>query len=160
MTHRSTLLRLASILCVASGVSVPSATGGDLRPLHELAFLAGNWVGESGQVEMEEIWTEPKGGVMLGLHRDVAPGKAAFFEFLRIGVRDGRVICFASPRGCGGTEFLLSKIEDSVVVFENFEPDYPQRIVYRRDGDRLTARIEGGIDGQLAVTEWTWCSAR
>jgi len=160
MTHRSKLLRLANILCVVLGMSVPSAIGGDLRPLHELAFLAGHWVGESGQVEMEEIWTEPKGGVMLGLHRDVAPGEPAFFEFLMIEERDGRMIYVASPRGRGATEFPLSKIEDSFVVFENFEHDYPQRIVYRRDGDRLTARIEGEIDGELEVSEWSWSLAR
>ena len=141
MTHRSKLLRLANILCLVSGLSLPVANGGDLRPLQGVAFLAGHWVGKSGQVEMEEIWTEPKGGVMLGLHRDVAPGKPAFFEFLWIEQRDGRLVYVASPQGRGGTEFPLSKVEDSVVVFENLEHDYPQRIVYRRDGDRLTARI-------------------
>ena len=160
MNHRSKLLRLANILCVVSGVFVPVADGSDHRPLREVAFLAGHWLGESGQVEMEEIWTTPKGGVMLGLHRDVAPGKPAFFEFLRIIEREGVVVYVASPMGSGATEFTLAKIEVNFVVFENLEHDYPQRIVYRRDGDRLTARIEGEIDGKLEVNEWTWCSAR
>jgi len=108
---------------------------------------------------MEEIWTVPKSGLMLGLHRDVTPGKPAFFEFLRIEERNGRVIYIASPMGSGATEFTLAEIDVNVVVFENLEHDYPQRVVYRRDGDRLTARIEGVVAGTLKFAEWSWSLA-
>ena len=47
-------------------------------------------------------------------------------------------------------------IDEDSVVFENLGHDFPQRIVYRRDVDRLTARIEGEADGQLDATEWSW----
>ena len=42
------------------------------------------------------------------------------------------------------------------VVFENPEHDYPQRILYLRDGDELTARIEGTAGGVEKSSEWTW----
>lgn len=108
---------------------------------------------------MEEVWTSAKGGVMLGLHRDVSPGKAAFFEFLRIEERRDTMVYIASPRGLGTTEFKLVKVEDSVAVFENLEHDFPQRIIYRRVGNGLTARIEGIVDGTLEFTEWNWVPA-
>jgi hypothetical protein len=128
--------------------------------LDDLAFMAGQWAGRSGQVEMEESWLAPKGGVMLGLHRDVVPGKAAFFEFLRIEDRDGKVVYIASPKGKGATEFVLVSLEKERAIFENLEHDFPQRIIYWREEDRLTARIEGVVGGKLKSTEWTWAPVR
>ena len=33
-------------------------------------------------------------------------------------------------------------------VFENPAHDFPQRVIYKRDGDKLNARIEGTKDGK------------
>jgi len=44
------------------------------------------------------------------------------------------------------------------IVFENLEHDYPQRILYWRDGEKLCARTEGEIDGKSESEEW--CYAR
>jgi hypothetical protein len=45
-------------------------------------------------------------------------------------------------------------------VFANPEHDYPQRIIYWRDGDdSLCARIEGQRDGQVRTSSWSWHSA-
>jgi hypothetical protein len=152
--------QLVVFLALLLGITmVSTALAGDSRSLVDLAFMVGHWVGASGQVDTEEIWTTAKGGVMLGLHRDVAPGKAAFFEFLRIEERDDAIIYVASPRGGGTTEFTLVKIDEGEAVFENLEHDFPQRISYRRDGERLTARIEGEVGDELRFSEWTWTSA-
>jgi hypothetical protein len=69
------------------------------------------------------------------------------------------VIYIASPRGVGTTEFSLITYAENCVVFDNLEHDFPQRIIYRRDGDRLTAQIEGEVDGKLESTQWTWVLA-
>ena len=138
------------------GAVAPAVIGGDKSSLFELEFLVGHWVGKDASMEMEEYWIAPKGGIMLGLHRDVAQGKAAFFEFLRIEDRDDTLVYVASPRGGGTTEFTLVKIEEGAVVFENLEHDFPQRISYRRDGESLTARIEGEVGGEFKFTEWAW----
>jgi hypothetical protein len=105
---------------------------------------------------MEEIWTSPRGGVMLGLHRDVSPSGKSFFEFLRISVTETEVVYHASPMGRDPTPFSLKSLGDQQAVFENLEHDYPQRIIYRREGDRLHARIEGERDGALQSSEWVW----
>lgn len=142
-------------LCVAIAVGTPAAAS-DRSSLDGLGFLEGHWAGSSGRVEMEEIWIGPNGGVMLGLHRDVAPGRSTFFEYLRIEDREGTVAYVANPRGEGATSFLLLSLEGQQAVFENLEHDFPQRIVYRRDGERLTVRIEGMVDGELQSKEWVW----
>ena len=105
---------------------------------------------------MEELWTEPAGGVMLGLHRDVTAGRPAFFEYLRIEQQKSSVVYIASPRGGAATEFALISAGAAEVVFENLEHDFPQRIIYRREGDLLIVRIEGEVSGETNARQWEW----
>lgn len=160
MSTRLWALRLTCLLGLGLGAAMPTASSGDRPILDDVAFLAGHWVGTSTGVEMEEFWLRPKGDMMLGLHRDVARGRETFFEFLRIEDRGGELVYIASPKGSGNIEFPLAEIENGAVVFENLEHDYPQRIIYRRQGESMTVRIEGVIDGNFEATEWTWSAAR
>jgi hypothetical protein len=121
------------------------------------AWMAGSWSGVDGEVASEELWTAPKGGVMLGLHRDVGPAGAAFFEYLRIEERPGGLVYVAQPMGREPTEFTAVETTARQVVFENLEHDFPQRIIYRLDEEqRLVARIEGERDGRMRSSEWRW----
>jgi hypothetical protein len=156
MMHRIKALRVAVSIVVIVNAAVPLAVGGENYSLADMTFMVGHWVGKAGSVEMEESWIAPKGGVMLGLHRDVAPGKKAFFEYLRVEDRDGALVYVASPKGAGATDFVLVALDDRGAVFENLEHDFPQRIIYRRHEDHLTARVEGEVDGEMRSSEWVW----
>ena len=46
-----------------------------------MAWLAGHWSNGEGADRVEELWLEPRGGAMLGMHRDLRSGKFVFFEF-------------------------------------------------------------------------------
>ena len=106
---------------------------------------------------MEEHWTDPRGGIMLGLHRDTRPGKDAFFEFLRIEQKKGELFYIASPRGRPGTPFKLISSEENKAVFSNPGHDFPQRIIYwLGDDGALHARIEGDKNGEIKFSEWAW----
>ncbi len=50
----------------------------------------------------------------------------------------------------------MTGLEGRRAVFENAENDFPQRVIYSRDGDVLTGRIEGTIDGQPQAMEWVY----
>ena len=119
-------------------------------------WMAGSWQGTSDNVKMEEHWTVPGGGVMLGMHRDVMPSGKFAFEFLRIEQKDDSLVYLAMPSGRPATPFPLKTMTDSRVVFENAEHDYPKRIIYWRDGARLCARTEGTIRGKEESEEWCW----
>ena len=125
--------------------------------LEGLAWMAGTWTGTVDGVEMEEIWTPPKGGAMLGVHRDVAGGKMQSFEFFRIESAADGITYWASPGGRPATPFRLAKSEGRRVVFENPQHDFPTRILYwlTEDG-ALHAKIEGTQGGKPASEEWTW----
>src|SRR6266850_2648121 len=123
----------------------------------DLAFMAGSWSGVEGTTEMDEHWTAPGGGAMLGLHRDVAGGKMVSFEYARIEERADGVFFMASPRGKPATPFRLVKLEGKKAVFENPEHDFPQRIIYWLEADgSLSARIEGTQGGKEASEQWRW----
>lgn len=147
---------VVSVVCVIVAASQANLRAADVPSLEDLLWLAGYWAGSAGGTTMEEVWTEPAGGVMLGLHRDVTAGGPAFFEYLRIEQRESEVVYIASPRGTGATEFTLVSTGDAEVVFENPGHDYPQRIIYRREGDLLIARIEGNVSGETQGQEWQW----
>jgi hypothetical protein len=125
-----------------------------------LAWMAGAWEGRDPKgLEMEEVWLAPRGGTMLGLHRDVAGGKTVSFEFIRIATEKDGVVYWASPGGRPPTPFKLSETGPRRAVFANPAHDFPKRILYWIDeAGALHARVEG--DGGAGAEEWTWRRAR
>ena len=54
------------------------------------------------------------------------------------------------------TAFLLLPGGEGEAVFENKAHDFPQRVIYRRCGAELCARIEGTTAGKLQFQEWRY----
>lgn len=149
--------KLLAAICLAALVAAPVEAGS----LADLSFLHGAWAGEERGLAMEEFWTGPAGGSLLGLHRDVARGRTVSWEFLRIEEKDGAITYWASPRGASPTPFRLVESGGNRAVFENREHDFPQRILYWLDTEgRLHARVEGPADAKEKAMEWVWTRAR
>jgi hypothetical protein len=137
------------------GVAVALASSlVNAQEIDKLGWMTGNWVQKSATEDVHENWLGPKGNVMVATNLTARPGKGASFEFLRIGVKDGKLVYFASPGGRPPVEFAVAQIGDGTVTFENPSNPYPTRIIYRRDGDALVARIEGRRQGNDASEEW------
>jgi hypothetical protein len=120
--------------------------------LSDLGWLAGRWAATIDGVEMEELWVAPKGGVLLGLHRDIS-AKRTSFEFIRIAETKDGIYYFAQPGGQPPTPFKLAESSASRVVFANPEHDFPKRILYWMKEGKLCARVEGdGGEGE----QWCW----
>jgi hypothetical protein len=111
----------------------------------DLAWLAGVWVGTkgtAGTTSIEERWSPPLGGAMLGVSRTVSRGKMVAFEFLRVVERDSGLFYIAQPGGRPPTEFVLTQLSGTHAVFENPRHDSPQRIVYELSAEgQLSASI-------------------
>jgi hypothetical protein len=122
--------------------------------MQDLSWMHGHWAGKVNGVEMEEVWLEPRGGLMTGMHRDVREGKGASFEFLRIVSLDSGLAYLAQPQGQPPTAFRLAESKPNRVVFANPEHDFPRRIIYWLQDSKLCARVEGpaGTRGE----EWCW----
>lgn len=149
------LLSLAGLAWAQNGSTAKDSTDKATK-IESLKWLAGRWEGDIEGDMTEEHWTEPKGGMLLGMNRSVFRSGKASFEFLRIAETPSGITYFASPSGKAATPFILKEASDSHVVFENKDHDFPKRIFYRRQKDSLTARIEGVIKGKEECMEWTW----
>jgi hypothetical protein len=127
------------------------------RSIDDLRWMAGSWSGAANGIEMEEHWTKPEGNSMIGMHRDVGKGRTMLFEFLRIEQQRDQVVYLSMPNGRSpATPFPLKEASGTRVVFENPAHDFPQRIIYWKDGNDLRARIEGTMKGKPASEEWRW----
>jgi hypothetical protein len=114
-----------------------------------VSFLTGCWRSPSAasEVTLEERWTPPEGGVMLGTSRFIRDGRLASFEFGLIRSSGGAVELVPHPGGTRSPHpFVLTSSTPGEAVFEAPQHDYPKRIVYRRVADGLEARIDGGAD--------------
>lgn len=139
---------------IATGLLLVVATIASAAELP--SWMAGSWGGTTGGVVMEEHWTLPAAGLMVGMHRDVSPKGKASFEFMRIEQRKGTLVFLAMPGGRPATPFRMKSQDGARIVFENPDHDFPQRIIYWRDAGRLCARVEGTIAGNASGEEWCW----
>ncbi|APV52278.1 hypothetical protein BWI17_04155 [Betaproteobacteria bacterium GR16-43] len=119
-----------------------------------LEWMTGTWVHETPEGRTTETWLGPGNGLMVAANLATWKSGRKFFEFLRIGDTPDGFSYYASPGGKPVTEFKLKTLGDRKVVFENPQHDFPQRILYWRDGEALVARIEGTAGGKEKGEEW------
>ena len=150
MTRMRTLVTACAMLLAAAASA---------QDVAKLGWMAGHWVQKNDKEEVQENWLGPRANTMVATNLTMTAGRGASFEFLRIGVRDGKIIYFAMPNGRPPTEFQMQTMTDNSIMFENPANAYPQRIIYRRDGDALVARIEGKRGGVDASEEWRFTRA-
>ena len=120
-------------------------------------WMEGAWTVTLDGAQVEERWTDARGNLMLGVNRTVRPNGKTSFEFIRIELRDGKPVYLAMPGGRSpATAFPMKSQTANRIVFENPTHDFPQRVIYWRDGKRLCARVEGTMDGKEEGEEWCW----
>lgn len=124
------------------------------QTLADLSWMNGYWINQENGNSSEELWSTSDGGMMIGLNRSVYANGRSSFEFLRIVESEDKVMYLASPGGQSPTPFTLTETLNNKAVFENMENDFPQRIIYSREGNTMTARIEDA-SGEKGM-QWTW----
>ena len=117
--------------------------------------MAGAWKSTRGETVIEEVWTAPRGGMLLGLNRTVGP-RGASWEHLRIAEDEDGVVYWASPSGAKPTPFRLVELEENRAVFSNPEHDFPQRLTYTRTDEQLVAKVEAEQNGRMQGFELRW----
>lgn len=120
-------------------------------------WMAGSWLHCTAAGQVSETWSDARGGVMLGTSKTI--GARTSWELSRIARTPEGLAFFAEPEGQPPAEFAAIEQGEDRIVFENKAHDFPQRITYRREGNRLIARIEGVVDGQPRSAEWRYDAA-
>ena len=84
-----------------------SATGTLHATINDLAWLAGSWYGRIGNDSIDEHWSAPAGGVMIGMFRWLKNDRLYMYEFLAF-----------EPDGAGGLVLHLKHFHEGLVAWE------------------------------------------
>ena len=147
------LITLAAFLLI--GLTSVASTQ-EPASVENLAWLAGCWASVGAEDGSGEQWTVPAGKTMLGVSRMVRDSETVAYEFLLIRETEaGEIEYVAKPSGQTGASFLMVRLSEGEVVFENLGHDFPQRITYYlKAGGNLEARIEGEVKGEIRTVDF------
>jgi Domain of unknown function (DUF6265) len=126
-------------LAAPAGAPRPKATLADMK------WLAGHWTGTALGGFVEEIWSEPRGGAMMGMYRHLEGDQPTFYEFLTLVEVGGSLSLRLKHFNPDHTsweekaqvrEFPLIAIRDGVYHFEG--------MAFRPEGDTVTVWLAIG----------------
>lgn len=150
------MLRFAVLmLCASAALAQPPAP-----PVSSLDWMSGHWIHEDARQKVMEAWVGPGNGMMVGANLTARADGRRSFEHMRIVDAPTGPSFLASPGGRPPVEFRFREAGDQKIVFEKADHDYPQRVLYWRDGDTLRARVEGKVRGQQRAEEWRFMPVR
>lgn len=111
--------------------------------LDDASWLAGSWIGTGFGQRIEEVWTPPSAGSMVGLFKVIGEDGVSFYEIMLITVEDGTLslkVKHFSPDFHAWEDkedfvnFKLVKIEEDALHFGGLS-------FYRRSDDRIDGYI-------------------
>jgi len=119
--------------------------------IEDLAWLEGRWQGEIGEDPIEEQWSAPANGAMMGMFRWMRGESVRIYELILLR-REGDEIMLrlkhfnrdlvALEEKDKTVEFVLVELRDEEAVFLERGVENPPWLLYRREGDSLTAWFE------------------
>jgi hypothetical protein len=129
-----TMMFVVALAAEAQGPSLPS-------------WMAGCWESRSESVWVEECWTGPRAGIMLGSGRSGKGEQLFNWEVMQIektptdDPAGSKLTFYGAPSGKVRTPFHWVASSEKDVTFLNAEHDFPQRVRYWREGRELVAEI-------------------
>ena len=144
----ATVYRRSSEKMPAPAPAAPLPVKGVAARIAQTEWIGATWIGAgANNLTVEERWTPPASGAMLGMGRTLRGPQLASFEFLCIAEREGTLVYFAMPGARSpATPFVLTSVTADSATFENPSHDYPKLIRYSRlaDGSLQTTISAGG----------------
>jgi hypothetical protein len=138
--------RIAAAFALLLLASAAGCGGRGKPAVANFDWLSGCWSGKVEGSVVDEQWSKPAGGSMLGTSRQIKDGKTVGREYRDIDEGEGTVVLVL--RAVGGTDahFRLSDSGSSHVAFVRDDGDppnaNPRRILYHRRGNSLYVRFE------------------
>jgi len=95
--------------------------------LAAVAWLEGQWLGDGLGGVSEEVWSPPRGGVMMGMYRSLKEDRPSFYEFLMLVEENGTLVLklkhfnpdfSAWEEKAAFTSFKLVAVERDAVHFD------------------------------------------
>jgi Domain of unknown function (DUF6265) len=115
------------------------------QSVKELSWLAGTWnrINVKAGRTAHERWIQTEGGLQ-GWGVNLNGADTSFVEKLRIVTKDSKLYYVADvAQNKEATYFLITEVTTTSFTCENPEHDFPKKIVYQLDGNKLKATISG-----------------
>jgi hypothetical protein len=117
----------------------------------DLAWLTGRWLGAGGADRIEEVWSEPHAGMLLGMFRWHRNGQARFYELMVV-EPEGSGLVFRIKHFDPGLRGWEEK--DESVALDLVELTDGQATFLKRGEERwMVYRLEPGADELIAWFE-------
>jgi len=142
------MLRVAAgLAALIASLSFQPATAAGAFP----DWLAGTWAMERGAAWADEVWTGPRGEIMLGVAREGFGPKAERWQSARI-VRgaDGMLRYIYRVQGGAEVELTEQVASGQAIEFAGAGGSFPQRVRFAREGQLLMIALSQ-LDGSEAV---------
>lgn len=145
-------MRIAlALVCL---IALPAAASPSSQ-VARLSWLTGTWSETKAGVTTRETW-QASDGALVGNGETLRAGKPPQVERMKITAEAAGATFTAIIPGQPPTPFLLLPGGEGEAVFENKAHDFPQRVIYRRCGVDLCARIEGTLGGKPQSMAWRY----
>ncbi len=152
---RPSLPALAAVACILFSSSLALAGAVDESDsrlaVGDLGWIAGHWLGGDDGTRIEEVWTVPADGNMMGMFRMISEGELRFCEFMSIELGSEGPVLRIKHFGAGlkGREerdesivFDLRTSEPGRAVFETTKDGNPERLIFVRTEHQLEITLE------------------
>jgi len=116
----------------------------------DMGWLTGRWLGTHKTDVIEEQWSAPAGGAMMGMFRALADGTPRFYELITLDADGAGIVCRFKhfDRDMSGWEEKDAPLTLDLVAHEADQEVFLRRgarrwMTYRRDGaDRIAVFFE------------------
>ena len=155
---------MLTCVLVMTAASLTATDTADTPSIGELAFLTGSWVADWNGNTLEEHFSIPAGGTMVGMFRWRSGEDTAMTEHIVLEEQDDGVHYLLRHFDPGSTpwadeadgprDFRLDDLDAGRAVFVNENDTFPARLIYHRTTpDTLTVHLEGrGDDSDRNMT--------
>jgi hypothetical protein len=110
----------------------------------KLEWLSGTWVRTNAPPNRNsnERWVKMSGSEWQGFGLTMKGQDTAYLERLKLIIKEDAIYYVADvPENKQPVYFKLTEISENRFVVENPEHDFPKKITYQKDGDKLKATI-------------------
>lgn len=129
--------------------------------LDKIDWVLGYWEMVSTEGKVTESWIRTNDSVYSGIGKYTdTTGQTLTTEEISMVLRDGKLLYIPLVTDQNnGEPVIFTEVSfcDTMVVFENKNHDFPQRIVYVMQGEgKMLAYIEGEMNGEPARLEYPY----
>jgi hypothetical protein len=154
---------LKSVVATLALVAALPAIGAEKCTIDQFSFMTGRWSEQQGSTDVDEQWSKPANGSMIGMYREMKGGKTVFYELLVLSQEgDGVVLRLKhfDANLIGREEKDQSVVLDATVsgheaTFTSRDKAKPIQLVYRRSSKtQLDAALIRERDGKTLRDEF------